>query len=292
MPDSLPVLARFGMIPVCASDLGVERMDELLADLAMLTRGRVLAAAMGTGIRHTAAPVKTDAGLLIPGLGWSDVRADDLGTAELVVLGETSLTVRTGPPRELETHLQGLLKQFQYALHDMEREAIGRRFVRFGRSPGSPSPAQDDLKIPPNAMTVRGGYASSYFVTDPSRGLADLKNVRLLAVDFELTDMEQLGGIVDRALAGQCLPLVVAARSVKGSALSFLAVNKLRGILPVVAVRILPEQNQIGNPIKKLVDATGGIWISTAGELGALQGPGLGRAARVISSRSWTIVVP
>jgi hypothetical protein len=74
--------------------------------------------------------------------------------------------------------------------------------------------------------------------------------------------------------------------------LSFLAVNKLRGILPVVAVRILPEQNQIGNPIKKLVDATGGIWISTAGELGALQGPGLGRAARVISSRSWTIVVP
>ena len=290
-PDSLPAMAAANMFPVRAGDEGVQRLEDILNDLAMLTRGRMLAAALGARLAPPAASEKGPAGLILPGMGWSDVRPDDLGRASAVTVGLETLTVQAAPFRELDAYLGSIVAQFRYALDDVERESIARRFVRFGRSPGPARSAGNDLNIPPGAILVPGGYASAYFISDASRGLAEFAKARVLVADLELTAVEQLAGAVT-AVARQGTPLIVAARSVKGAALAFLVVNKLRGMLQSLAIRVPAPAEPAGDTLQKLAAATGSRLIRTPAELAAAGDSALGRAARVIAGRSWAAVVP
>ena len=114
----------------------------------------------------------------------------------------------------------------------------------------------------------------------------------MLAADCDLDSQEHLLAAVEGLIAGNCVPLVIAARSIRRGALALLTVNKLRGILPVLAVRVTPENGNNENPFARIAAATRSTLLQGQEQLAALKPEWLGRADRVISSRSWTIIIP
>jgi chaperonin GroEL len=85
-------------------------------------------------------------------------------------------------------------------------------------------------------MQIDRGYISPYFVTDAERMIAEYENMLILLTDKKITSIQDLVPVLERvARAGQ--PLLVIAEDIEGEALATLVVNRLRGVLAVVAVK-------------------------------------------------------
>ena len=85
-------------------------------------------------------------------------------------------------------------------------------------------------------MQFNRGYKSPYFVTDNNTMTAVLQNPLILITDKRLTTVKELLPILEGA-SQQSKSLLVIADDIDGEALSTMVVNKLRGILPIVAVK-------------------------------------------------------
>jgi chaperonin GroEL len=85
-------------------------------------------------------------------------------------------------------------------------------------------------------MQFDKGYLSPYFVTDPEKMVAELKDAFILIYDKKISSMKDLLPVLER-IVQQGRPLLIIAEDVEGEALATLVVNKLRGTLNVVAVK-------------------------------------------------------
>lgn len=85
-------------------------------------------------------------------------------------------------------------------------------------------------------MQFDKGYLSPYFVTDPEKMVAELKDCYLLIHDKKISSMKDLLPVLERVVQ-QGRPLVIISEEVEGEALATLVVNKLRGTLQVAAVK-------------------------------------------------------
>lgn len=85
-------------------------------------------------------------------------------------------------------------------------------------------------------MQFDRGYTSPYFVTDSERMIAELDNAAVLLTDGKINNIADIVGILEGAVrAGRSL--LIVAQDIEGDALSTLVINKLRGVLNVVAVK-------------------------------------------------------
>ncbi len=85
-------------------------------------------------------------------------------------------------------------------------------------------------------MQFDRGYVSPYFVTDNDRMICELEKPLILLTDKKIGSIQDLVPVLENvARAGQ--PLVIIAEDIEGEALATLVVNKLRGVLNVVAVK-------------------------------------------------------
>ena len=85
-------------------------------------------------------------------------------------------------------------------------------------------------------MQFNRGYKSPYFVTDNNTMSAVLSNPLVLLIDKRVSAIKELLPILEGA-SQQNKSLLVIADDIEGEALSTMVVNKMRGILPVVAVK-------------------------------------------------------
>jgi len=280
--ECLPAMANQNIFGIVASDIGVQPMEDLLSDLAMYTSGKPLFSALGTGMP---APdkTKTASGLILPGVPWLSLTPADLGKASAVTLSEGRASFRTDSSRHTTAHLQSLVNQFRRAVDDVERESIARRFVRFGRpQPEMPAVAEDPALAPVNR--IAGGLASSFFVTDADRRVADLKNPRILILGFELEDIRDGIAVGELILKRDGAPVVVMAPAITGPALALLTVNKMCGILPVTAVEIPAES------MNRSLQLTGSQFVEAHQQLLSLNESSFGRVARFVAGRHWLAV--
>lgn len=80
------------------------------------------------------------------------------------------------------------------------------------------------------------GYISPYFVTDPAEMVAEYQNPYILFYEKKLGDLQEFVPVLEGiARAGK--PLVIVAEDVEGDLLAALVINKLQGVLKVVAVK-------------------------------------------------------
>src|SRR6478752_6324873 len=85
-------------------------------------------------------------------------------------------------------------------------------------------------------MQFDRGYLSPYFVTDAARMEVVLDDCFILLHERKLSNLKELLPVLEQvAKAGK--PLLVIAEEIDGEALATLVVNKLRGTLPVCAVK-------------------------------------------------------
>jgi chaperonin GroEL len=85
-------------------------------------------------------------------------------------------------------------------------------------------------------MRFDRGYLSPHFVTDSERMEAVLEDPYLLIHEKKISGMKDLLPILEQ-VAKSGRPLLLIAEDVEGEALATLVVNKLRGTLPVCAVK-------------------------------------------------------
>jgi len=110
-------------------------------------------------------------------------------------------------------------------------------------------------------MQFDKGYLSPYFVTDPEKMVAELKDAYILIYDKKISSMKDLLPILEKIVQlGR--PLVIISEEVEGEALATLVVNKLRGTLNVAAVKAPGFGDRRKAMLEDIAVLTGGKVIS------------------------------
>src|ERR687888_1343360 len=86
-------------------------------------------------------------------------------------------------------------------------------------------------------MQFDRGYISPYFVTNPDRMVAELEEPYILITEKKLSAIADIVPVLENLIQQGRKNLVIIAEEVEGEALATLVVNKLRGILNVLAVK-------------------------------------------------------
>jgi chaperonin GroEL len=131
-------------------------------------------------------------------------------------------------------------------------------------------------------MQYDKGYISPYFVNKPETLTAEYDDVLILLTDRKISNIKEFVPVLEQAAqAGK--PLVIVAEEVEGEALAALVVNKLRGVLPSVAVKAPAFGDRRKAILEDTAIVTGGRVVSE--ELGvkleSLRLADLGKAQRV-----------
>jgi len=136
------------------------------------------------------------------------------------------------------------------------------------------------------------GYISPYFITDPERLEAVLEDAYVLIHQAKISSMQDFLPLLEK-IAQVKKPLLVVAEDVEGEALATLVVNKIRGLLAVVAVKAPGFGDRRKAMLADMATLTGGTVVSD--ELGIkLESVGLeslGRARRIVVTKDDTTIV-
>jgi chaperonin GroEL len=141
-------------------------------------------------------------------------------------------------------------------------------------------------------MQFDKGYISPYFITDQDRLEAVLEDAYVLLHAAKISSLTDFLPVLE-AVAQAKRPLLVIAEDVDGEALSTLVVNRIRGLLTVVAVKAPGFGDRRKAMLADMAILTGGEVVSE--ELGLkLENIGLqslGRARRVVVTKDTTTIV-
>lgn len=141
-------------------------------------------------------------------------------------------------------------------------------------------------------MRIDRGYLSPYFITDSEKMRAVLDDPLILLHEKKIGTMTELLPLLEQ-IAKSGRALLVVADEVEGDALATLVVNKVRGILPCVAVKAPGYGDRRRAMLEDMATLTGGRLV--AEELGIklanLSIADLGQAKRVIVDKDSTTIV-
>jgi chaperonin GroEL len=141
-------------------------------------------------------------------------------------------------------------------------------------------------------MQFDKGYISAYFVTDAERMEAVLEDAYVLLSGGKISSMTEFLPLLEK-IAQTKKPLIVIAEDVDGEALSTLVVNKIRGLLNVVAVKAPGFGDRRKAMLGDMAVLTGGQVVSE--EVGLkLELVGLdvlGQARRVVVTKDDTTII-
>jgi chaperonin GroEL len=151
---------------------------------------------------------------------------------------------------------------------------------------------EDELEVV-EGMQFDRGYLSPYFVTNPEKMVAEYEDAYILLYDKKISNMKDLLPLLEQIVQAGNKPLLIIAEDVEGEALATLVVNKLRGVLNVVAVKAPGFGDRRKAMLQDIAILTGGQVISE--ELGrtlesaTLQD--LGQAGRIVVDKENTTIV-
>lgn len=142
-------------------------------------------------------------------------------------------------------------------------------------------------------MQFDRGYVSAYFITDAEKLDAVLEDAYILITDKKLSSVQDIQAIAEKILQASKKPLVIIADDVDGQALATLVVNKLRGVLNVVAVKAPGFGDRRKEMLEDIAILTGGTLISeeVGRNLESVEMTDLGHAAKVIVEKENTTIV-
>ncbi len=141
-------------------------------------------------------------------------------------------------------------------------------------------------------MQFDKGYISAYFSTDPERMEAVLEDAYILLNGGKISSMAEFLPILEK-IAQTKKPLLVIAEDVDGEALSTLVVNKIRGLLNVVAVKAPGFGDRRKAMLGDMAVFTGGQVVSeeVGLKLDMVELDVLGQARRVVVNKDTTTII-
>ena len=141
-------------------------------------------------------------------------------------------------------------------------------------------------------MRLDRGYLSPYFITDTEKMKAVVEEPLILIYEKKIGTMTDLLPVLEQ-IAKSGKALLVVADDIEGDALATLVVNKVRGVLPCVAIKAPGYGDRRRAMLEDLAILTGGRLI--AEELGVklanVTPSDLGQAKRVVVDKESTTIV-
>ena len=142
-------------------------------------------------------------------------------------------------------------------------------------------------------MQIDKGYVSAYFVTNAEKMEASIENAYILITDKKISAVQDILPVVEKMVQQGRREIVIIAEDVDGEALATLVVNKLRGILNVLAVKAPGFGDRRKEMLRDIAVLTGGTVISEemGRRLDSASLEDLGSARLVISHKDDTTIV-
>ncbi|MBC7254949.1 MAG: chaperonin GroEL [Chloroflexi bacterium] len=142
-------------------------------------------------------------------------------------------------------------------------------------------------------MQFDRGYISPYFITNAETAEAILEDAYILVHDKKISSAQDLVPILEKMVQSGRRNLLVVAEDVEGEALATLVLNKLRGVLNVVAVKAPAFGDRRKEMLRDIAILTGGQVISEemGRKLETAQLSDLGQARRVVVDKDNTTII-
>jgi len=140
-------------------------------------------------------------------------------------------------------------------------------------------------------MQFDRGYISPYFVTNAEKMISELEESFILLYDKKISALKELLPILQE-VSQTGRPLLIIAEDIEGEALATLVVNKLRGVLNVVAVKAPGFGDRRKAMLEDIAVLTGATLISEemGRKLDSATMSDLGRAKKIIVEKENTTI--
>ena len=142
-------------------------------------------------------------------------------------------------------------------------------------------------------MQFDRGYLSAYFITSADRMEAVINEPYILIYEKKISAAQDIVPILEKLVQIGKRELVIIAEDIEGEALATLVLNKLRGMLNVLAVKAPGFGDRRKAMLQDIAVLTGGTVISeeTGRKLETVTLQDLGRAEKVVSDKENTTIV-
>jgi len=142
-------------------------------------------------------------------------------------------------------------------------------------------------------MEFDRGYISPYFITSAETGEAVIEDAYVLIHDKKISAASDLVPILEKLVQAGSRNFVVIAEDIDGEALATLVLNKLRGVMNVLAIKAPAFGDRRKEMLRDIAILTGGQVITEemGRKLETAQLADLGQARRVVSDKDSTTVV-
>jgi len=142
-------------------------------------------------------------------------------------------------------------------------------------------------------MQFDRGYISAYFITDSEHMEAVIPDPYILIYDKKISAAQDIVPLLEKLVQIGKRDLVIIAEDIDGEALATLVLNKLRGMLNVLAVKAPGFGDRRKAMMQDIATLTGGQVISeeTGRKLETTTLTDLGRAEKVVTDKDNTTIV-
>jgi chaperonin GroEL len=149
-----------------------------------------------------------------------------------------------------------------------------------------------------NSEVVKGlkfnkGYISGYMITNQEKMEAVMENPYILITDKKISSLQEILPLLEKITKSGKKDLVIIADNIDGDALTTLIVNKVRGIINVLAIKAPGFGEEKKEILKDISVVVGGEFISdeVGDKLETATLEMLGRAKKVISTKDSSIII-
>ena len=142
-------------------------------------------------------------------------------------------------------------------------------------------------------MQFDEGYVSPYFMTDTNRMEAVVEKASILITDKKISNIKEILPVIEQLAATWQKNIVIIADDIEWEALATLVLNKLRGVLNVLAVKAPGFGDRKKEMLQDIATVTGwtviteDLWI----KLESATVDMLGKADKVVSNKDNTIII-
>ena len=137
------------------------------------------------------------------------------------------------------------------------------------------------------------GYVSPYMITDSEKMEAVLDSPHILITDKKITSIQEILPILEKVTKLGKKEMVIIADEIEGDALATLVVNKLRGVLNVLAIKAPGFGDRRKEMLEDIAIVTGGVVVSEEKgmTLDKVELEMLGKARKIVATKENTVVV-
>jgi len=141
-------------------------------------------------------------------------------------------------------------------------------------------------------MQFDGGFTSPYFVTNSDKLTCELENPYILITGRKISALGDVINVLE-GVHKSGRPLVVIAEDVEGEALHTMIVNKMKGVMPICAVKAPSYGENKADILRDISAVTGGIVVDMGSEmqLKQIKVEHLGTCKKIIIGRSFTTII-